>query len=139
MYQELRSFDNYLYANILLSRLKEEGFDCYLKDENTVTIDPLLSPAIGGMKLMVRSYDFARASTLLEQIEAEYLATIPCPGCGKNTLQQLKKVSKPKNFFSAMMQQLAMGSSSQEKIIYKCANCGATMDEVPAPEDPADA
>ena len=139
MYQELRSFDNYLYANILLSRLKEEGFDCYLKDENTVTIDPLLSPAIGGMKLMVRSYDFARASTLLEQIEVEYLATISCPNCGKNTLQQLKKVSKPKNFFAAILQQLAMGSASQEKIIYKCSNCGATMNEIPAPGDPAGA
>jgi len=125
MYKELRSFDNYLYANILLSRLKEDGFDCYLKDENTVTIDPLLSPAIGGMKLMVREEDLARASTLLEHIEVEYLATIPCPNCGKPALHRVKKVSKPKNFFSAMLTQLATGSTRQERIFYRCANCGA--------------
>lgn len=133
MYTELRSFDNYLYANILLSRLKEEGFDCYLKDENTITIDPLLSPAIGGMKLMVRNYDFARASTLVEQIEAEHLATIPCPNCGQKALQQLKKVSKPANFFLALLTQLTMGSARQEKTVYRCTNCGTTLEELPEP------
>lgn len=133
MYRQLTSFDNYLYANILLSRLKEEGFDCYLKDENTVTIDPLLSPAIGGMKLMVREDEFQRASALLHHIEAEYVATIPCPNCGKPALQLLKTVSKPSNFFLAMLKQLFEGSSSQEKKYYRCTNCGITTDEIPAP------
>ena len=135
MYQELRSFDNYLYANILLSRLKEEGFDCYLKDENTVTIDPLLIPAIGGMKLMVRGYDFARASALLDRLEAEYIATLPCPKCGSQSLQVLKKTSSPKNLFSALLSLLVAGSASQEKKYYRCTNCGATMDEVPMADD----
>jgi predicted RNA-binding Zn-ribbon protein involved in translation (DUF1610 family) len=131
MYRQLRSFDNYLFANILLSRLRDEGFDCYLKDENTVTIDPLLSPAIGGMKLMVKEEDFARASTLLQRIEAEYVASVPCPNCGKAALQVLKTVSQPKNFFWAVLKQLVEGSSSQEKTFYRCINCGKTMDEIP--------
>src|SRR5215213_8839851 len=100
MYLPLRSFDNYLYANILLSRLKDEGFNCYLKDENTVTIDPLLSPAIGGMKLMVVENEVGRAISLLDQIEAEYVATVACPKCGQQALQLLKKTSEPKNFIS---------------------------------------
>ncbi len=32
---------------------EEEGINCWLKDENTVTIDPILTNAIGGIKLMV--------------------------------------------------------------------------------------
>ena len=131
MYLPIRSFDNYLYANILLSRLKDEGFDCYLKDENTVTIDPLLSPAIGGMKLMVLEADVARANALLDQIELEYLATIPCPSCGQRNLQRLKKTSKPNNFFGALLSQLVTGSASQEKLFYRCSNCGFTADELP--------
>lgn len=132
MYLPIRSFDNYLYANILLCRLKDEGFDCYLKDENTVTIDPLLSPAIGGMKLMVLEADVARANALLDQIELEYLATIPCASCGQHSLQRLKQTSKPRNFLGAFISQLVTGSASQEKQFYRCSNCGATFDEIPA-------
>ena len=47
------SYDNYVPAHIAMGRLKEEGIDCWLKDENTVTIDPILSNAVGGIKLMV--------------------------------------------------------------------------------------
>jgi predicted RNA-binding Zn-ribbon protein involved in translation (DUF1610 family) len=131
MYREIRSFDNYLYANIVLNRLKDEGFTCYLKDENTVTIDPLLSPAIGGMKLMVLEHEVGRAISLLDQVEAEYLATVPCPTCGQQALQQLKKTSQPKNIISAIFTQLVTGSSSQETRMYRCSNCGHTMSELP--------
>lgn len=131
MYLQLRSFDNYMYANILLNRLKDHGFDCYLKDENTVTIDPLLSPAIGGMKLMVREPEAARAKAFLDQVEAEYLATIACPKCGVKGLQVLTKTTKPKNFLTALLSQLFVGSTEQEERIYRCSNCGFTMDEAP--------
>ena len=50
----IRTFDNYFSANILLTRLRHAGIECYLKDEYTVTIDPLLSNAIGGIKLIVK-------------------------------------------------------------------------------------
>ena len=50
---QVRSYDNYIYANIVLSMLQDSGINCHLKDEYTITIDPLLSPALGGIKLMV--------------------------------------------------------------------------------------
>ena len=49
----LQSYDNYVSAHIAMGRLEEDGINCWLKDENTVTIDPILSNAIGGIKLMV--------------------------------------------------------------------------------------
>ena len=55
----LRSFDNYFTANITLTKLHADGIECYLKDENTVTIDPMLSNAIGGIKLVVKNEDEA--------------------------------------------------------------------------------
>ena len=131
MYLQLRSFDNYMYANILLNRLKDQGFDCYLKDENTVTIDPLLSPAIGGMKLMVHEAEAARAKAFLDQVEAEFLATVACPKCGQRTIQALTKTIKPKNFIAALLSQLFVGSVEQEERIYRCSNCGAVIDEIP--------
>ena len=64
---ELCSFDNYITANITLGMLHEAGINCHLKDEFTVTIDPLLSPALGGIKIMVYAPQLQRASELLDQ------------------------------------------------------------------------
>jgi predicted RNA-binding Zn-ribbon protein involved in translation (DUF1610 family) len=130
-YLVLRTSDNYLYINILLARLKEEGFDCHLRDENTVTIDPLLSPAIGGIKLMVREEDIARANAALDQIESEYIATVRCPSCGKHTLQRLTKINTSKGFLSALWSQLTMGSTQSEEKFYKCTYCGYTATDIP--------
>jgi len=123
-YVAIRSFDNYIYANILLARLKEAGFDCYLKDENTITIDPLLSPAIGGMKLMVLENDLAHVRSLLDEIDADYLATVPCPRCGKFGLQKLTKTESSNNFFKELFHRLTQGSSQSETQFYRCSHCG---------------
>jgi len=62
---QLRSFDNYVNANIQLGMLQEAGINCHLQDEYTITIDPLLNYAIGGMKLMVYESQVPRALQLL--------------------------------------------------------------------------
>lgn len=64
---QVRSYDNYIYAHIVLSMLQDSGINCYLKDEYTITIDPLLSPALGGIKVMVADSQLERALELLEQ------------------------------------------------------------------------
>ena len=64
---QVRSYDNYIYAHIVLSMLQDSGINCHLKDEYTVTIDPFLSPALGGIKLMVAGPQLERALELLEQ------------------------------------------------------------------------
>ena len=128
----LRTSDNYIYINILLSRLKEEGFDCHLKDENTVTVDPLLSNAIGGIKLMVREEDVDRANMALDRIEAEYVATLTCPRCGRQTIQRIKKVSASKGFFGTLWLQLTMGGTHFETKSYRCTECGYRSEEMPS-------
>jgi hypothetical protein len=64
----LRSFDNYISAHIAMGRLKDSFVSCYLKDEYTVTIDPLLSNAIGGIKLMVAESQAERAVDILNSL-----------------------------------------------------------------------
>jgi hypothetical protein len=64
---EIRSYDNYIYAHIVLAKLQDAGINCHLKDEYTITIDPLLSPALGGIKLMVAESQVGRALELLEE------------------------------------------------------------------------
>ena len=62
----IRSYDNYIPAHIAMGRLKEEFINCYLLNENSVTIDPFLSNAIGGIKLMVAETQAERALEILD-------------------------------------------------------------------------
>jgi hypothetical protein len=55
----------------MLQRLEAEGIRAYLQDEHTVTINPLFSNAIGGIKLMVHEAQVARAQELLKLFEKE--------------------------------------------------------------------
>jgi hypothetical protein len=66
---EIRAYDNYLYAHIVLGKLQAAGINCHLKDELTITIDPLLSPALGGIKIMVAESQVERALELLAETE----------------------------------------------------------------------
>jgi hypothetical protein len=66
-YVELRSFDNYIEANIVMNMLRHNNINCHLKDENIITIDPLLSPALGGMKLMVHPAHVERTRNLVHE------------------------------------------------------------------------
>ena len=66
---EIRAYDNYIYAHIVLGRLQDAGIICHLKDEFTVTIDPLLSPALGGIKIMVAESQVERAEEILAESE----------------------------------------------------------------------
>ena len=59
------TYDNYIPAHIALGRLTEEYINCYLQDEHSVTIDPFLSNAIGGIKLMVAETQAERALEIL--------------------------------------------------------------------------
>jgi hypothetical protein len=65
----LRTYDNYIPAHIALGRLQEEYINCHLQDENTITIDPFLSNAIGGIKLMVVETQAERAQQVLNATE----------------------------------------------------------------------
>jgi hypothetical protein len=68
---EVASFDNYITANITLGMLQEAGINCHLKDEYTITIDPLLSPMLGGIKIMVYEPQVQRAIELLNERDKE--------------------------------------------------------------------
>ncbi len=66
---QVRSYYNYINAHITLGMLQDAGINCHLTDENTITIHPFLSPAIGGMKLMVYKSQVKRAIGLLKEAE----------------------------------------------------------------------
>lgn len=64
----LEIFEYSTEAQVTKSKLEDEGFRVLLGDEKTIDSDPLLSQAIGGVKLFVHKDDFAEAAKIFNQI-----------------------------------------------------------------------
>ncbi|HEU4470442.1 MAG TPA: DUF2007 domain-containing protein [Flavisolibacter sp.] len=130
-YIEIRSFDNYIEANIVLNMLLHAHINCHLKDENIVTIDPFLSPAIGGIKLMVFHSQVERAMELMKEAEKAYLAGIACPVCKAHKLESVSITRKHRCKLAGLASMLLNGHSLEVTRIYRCASCGYDFKELP--------
>jgi hypothetical protein len=127
----LRTFYNYIEANIVLTMLEASGINAHLKDEHSVTINPPLSPALGGMKLMVHYTQAERAWELLEDAEHIYLKSIPCPICKAHALKAISVSKKYECKLSAIINMLLCGKSVELIEMYQCGNCGYDFKELP--------
>ena len=130
-FRQIASYDNYLWANMAMGMLQENNINCHLKDEYIVTIDPLLNPAVGGIKLMVAEQQVARAKELIQEAASEYLKTIPCPNCQSHSLVMEEKVNKPQSFWGKLKNQIAYGQEELHSKVYRCNACGWQGKELP--------
>lgn len=53
-------------AQFFKSILEADGIDVFLPDEHTLGVDPGLSPALGGVRMLVRPDDAARAREIIQ-------------------------------------------------------------------------
>jgi hypothetical protein len=128
---QVRSFDNYISANLLLSLLKDADIDCYLKDEYTITIDPLLSPAIGGMKLMVIESDLKQALEIVETAEKDFIRSFACTNCGNKTLELVEKIVNPVGLWQKIRFLLEYGQEQEITRFYHCTTCNSVFENLP--------
>lgn len=134
-FTSIRSFDNYVSAHIAMGRLEEDGIKCWLKDENTVTIDPILTNAVGGIKLMVAASQAERALDILKTTERENKATHPCPVCGSLNIEFVTTPRKVSNWASVLLGFFFINYGMPVDKVYHCFNCGH---EYPAGENNGD-
>jgi DNA-directed RNA polymerase subunit RPC12/RpoP len=120
-----------MLANMTLGLLQENEINCHLKDENIVTIDPLLNPAVGGIKLLVAETDFESALGLIKDAETAYLKDITCPYCKKSGLTAEEKINKPETFWGKLKNQIAYGQTETYSKKYRCQHCKSIMNELP--------
>lgn len=86
----VRTFDNAMDMHIAKIKLESEGIQCYVFDENIVSMNPLYNLTVGGIKLKVTSEYYSKALQLLETAETQPLTNedneiITCPNCGSNS------------------------------------------------------
>ena len=65
----IATFNSSMDAHLQLAILASNDIQGFLKDDNIITIDPLLSPALGGIKLQVLEKDAEQALEILKRIE----------------------------------------------------------------------
>ncbi len=69
-FKTLAVFEYSTAAQITKSKLESEGVEVILTDEVTIDADPLLSQAIGGVKLQVHADDYIKAKILYDSIRS---------------------------------------------------------------------
>jgi predicted nucleic-acid-binding Zn-ribbon protein len=125
-----RTFDSPIDAHMLNSKLESEGIFCYLKDEHTITIDPLVSNAICGIKLQIKEEDIDKTKAVLKEIDNTPYRDkenniAKCPKCESTDL--IAGYISMKGFsqkFSAIISVLFMIFPFHLKTLYKCKECG---------------
>ena len=131
----LQTFSNYIDANIIMGRLEEEGINCWLQDENTVTISPMFSNAVGGIKLMVAENQLQRAVELMQQYSQEQKKQTPCPKCGSTNVEFVSTPRKASNWIGAFFGFLFGDYALAIDKVYHCFDCGNEFEETSAGED----
>lgn len=116
-FYQLASFEYVADVQIVKGKLESEGIPVFLRDENTLNSDPLISNAIGGVKLQVYSKDKDRAIAIYDNIRTYALDNdgkpIVCPNC---KAQRSEPYYNRKGIFYKLFPFF-------EKRKYKCLNC----------------
>lgn len=97
----LAVFDYSTEANLVKSKLESEDIKTILVDEKTIDTDPLISQAIGGVKLQVHNSDLDKAVKIYNEIRTyrkdEKENDIHCINC--NSTRILSAPAQRKNIF----------------------------------------
>lgn len=117
-FYQLASFEYAADVQIIKGKLESEGIPVFLRDENTLNSDPLISNAIGGVKLQVYYKDREQAIAIYNEVRAYALDAnnnpVVCPNC-KATKSEVYYTRK--GIFNKLFPFF-------EKRKYKCLNCG---------------
>jgi len=101
-YVPVAAYDNYVTAHLAKGRLEAESIQCWLMDENTVTIMPIWSQALGGIKLMVPDVQAPRAQEILASLEQAHKSHHACSQCGSHNTEEISTPRKISNWISAI-------------------------------------
>lgn len=100
-YTILTVFEYSTEAHLVKSRLDSDDIRTLLMDEKTIDSDPLISQAIGGVKLLVHNDDLEKALTIYNEIRTyeknENGEVIYCKNC--NSSKTLVAPTQRKSFF----------------------------------------
>lgn len=119
-------------AQIIKGRLESDGIDVFLSDNLTIDTDPLVSNAIGGVKLKVLSHQVMEAKQILNSIQDYALDddgnSIQCPNCKSTHVELFSTIKDLKSFFWFIFGFLFSTLPFYTKHKYRCEVCTTEFD-----------
>ncbi len=120
----VETFNEPILANIMKTKLEAYGVECFLADENIVTVNPLVTQAVGGIKLKVREEDLEKAQAIVNEAvfpeKSETDEGTHCPYCGSTNTTVILGHS---NVFVAMWWLFLSSLPFYSKRHYYCHSC----------------
>jgi DNA-directed RNA polymerase subunit RPC12/RpoP len=114
-------------AQIIRGRLEADGIKVFLKDHLTIDTDPLVSNAIGGVKLQVLAKDAMKAKHILSTINQYSIDDdgnpIECPNCSSGTVELFSTITDFKSFFAFLIGFIFGTLPFHTRYKYQCENC----------------
>ncbi len=133
VFKKIASFQYTSEAIIYKGKLESEGIEVFLRDNLTIDADPLVSNAIGGVKLCVKQQDEQKALAVLNDISAYSLDdsgnAITCPNCGSTKVDFFTTVHDLKSLLSFLFSVLLVLLPFYTKYKYKCSACHFEFDK----------
>ena len=123
------SFYNPIEANIVKSRLLDSGIQCFLTDENTITINPLYTQALGGVKLHIFEKDIDLVNRILADDNIQLPEEEPqpsldvCPNCGSPHVAYVHATKKRFSIPVIIVSFLLMVYPFYARKTYHCFDC----------------
>ena len=114
-------------AQIIKGRLEADGIEVFLRDNITIDTDPLVSQAIGGVKLKVLAKDEKVAREILESIKSYSLDDdgnlVKCPNCDTKQVGLYSTISDFKSLISFIIGFVSGTLPFTARYQYKCEAC----------------
>ena len=127
----LKTFTDSLEANLVAERLRCEGVECFLKDENTVAMANYLSQAIGSIRLVVFEKDVDQANEILNieelssDVNMEPDLRIRCPICKSSNVAKGASVNSRYNIIQLLISVLILFPIPFFRKQYHCFECNS--------------
>lgn len=123
------TYYNPIEANIIKSKLMDADIQCFLTDENIITLNPLYTQALGGVKLHLFEKDVDLARSILqetiptpetsEQEEGEYV----CPECGSHNVGYVQATKRRFSILTMLVSIFLLVYPFSVKKVHHCFNC----------------
>lgn len=130
----IKTFENAVDAHILRTKLESEGIECFIFDENTVSLNPLYNVAVGGVKLKIDEKDLDKARKIYEEINHKPFTDendeiITCPKCHSSNLYSgFRSFKNPGGFFAMLLTIFFSIFPIYAKKVYRCKDCGCEFE-----------
>lgn len=131
-FKTIAQFQYSTEAQIIKGRLEAEGIQVFLSDNLTIDNDPLVSQAIGGVKLKVLARQALKAQYILDTINKYTLddegAIMSCPSCNSQKVKMYSSIQDKKSLFWFIFSALLTIFPLYTRHKYRCEDCKKEFD-----------